>query len=49
MVVFWCEGECVAKESPALQNFSHRFHTAVRDIICRGITWKALRPVWVRT
>ena len=32
MVVFWCEGECVAKESPALQNFFHKFHTVVRDI-----------------
>jgi hypothetical protein len=36
MVVFWCEGECVAKESPALQNFFHKFHTIVRDIICRN-------------
>ena len=34
--MFWCEGACVAKESPALQNFSHKFHTAVRDIICRN-------------
>ena len=36
MVVFWCEGAYVAKESPAWQNFSHKFHTAVRDIICRN-------------